>query len=250
MKKVTLLCALLLAMSASVAAAAGVGLKWNACASDGGLTNKVFACNTNNGTNLLVGTFETGAAGLLHTSGNEVVIDLASQSTPLPAWWAFKNAGTCRSAALTMNFVISASAANCADWALGAAAGGIGAYNIGLRGPNTARLVAALAVAPDNLQDLTGGQDYFSFNISISNVKTVNGCAGCLDPVCIVFNSLNLTTPVLANNVFLTGPSNGTDSNFCTWQGGAGVVTPGGSGCPQATPTKNKTWSQVKSLYR
>jgi len=250
MKKVTLLCALLLAMSASVAAAAGVGLKWNACASDGGLTNKVFACNTNNGTNLLVGTFETGAAGLLHTSGNEVVIDLASQSTPLPAWWAFKNAGTCRSAALTMNFVNSATAVNCVDWALGAAAGGIGAYNIGLRGPNTARLVAALAVAPDNLQNLDGGQEYFSFNLSISNVKTVNGCAGCLDPVCIVFNSINLTTPVLANNIFLTGPSNGTDSNFCTWQGGAGVVTPGGSGCPQATPTKNKTWSQVKALYR
>jgi len=206
MKKVTLLCAFLLAMSASVAAAAGVGLKWNACASDGGLTNRVFACNTNAGTaNLLVGTFQTGAAGLASVSGNEVVVDLASASTPLPAWWAFKNAGTCRSTALTMNFVNSVAAVNCVDWALGAAAGGIGAYNIGARGPNTARIVAALAVAPDNLQNLDGTQDYFSFNLSISNVKTVGGCAGCLDPVCIVFNSINLTTPVLANNVFLTG---------------------------------------------
>ena len=192
MKKVTLLCAFLLAMSATVAAAAGVGLKWNACASDGGLTNKNFACNSNTAAaNLLVGTFQTGPAGLAQVSGNEVVIDLASQSTPLPAWWAFKNAGTCRSAALTMNFVLSPTAANCVDWALGAAAGGIGAYNIGLRGPNTARLVAALAVAPDNLQLLDGTQDYFSFNVSITNVKTVGGCAGCLDPVCIVFNSID-----------------------------------------------------------
>jgi hypothetical protein len=252
MKKVTLLCALLLAVSASVAAAAGVGLRWSSCLSDGGLPNRAFACNSNAGTNTLVGTFETNAAGLAQVSGNEVVIDLASASTPLPAWWQMKNAGTCRQSALTMNFVAPATATNCVDWAVGAAAGGIGAYNIGLRGPNTARIVAALAVAPDNLQDLTGGQEYFSFNINISNVKTVGTglCAGCQDPVCIVFNSINLTTPVLANNVFLTGASNGTDGNFCTWQGGAGVVTPGGSGCPQATPTKNKTWSQVKALYR
>jgi len=250
MKKVTLLCAFLLAMSASVAAAAGVGLRWTACLSDGGAINRAFACNSNNGSNTLIGTFETNAAGLLHTSGNEVVIDLASQSTPLPAWWAFKNVGTCRSAALTMNFVAPATAVNCADWAVGAAAGGIGAYNIGLRGPNTARVVAALAVAPDNLQDLVSGQEYFSFNLVISNVKTVNGCAGCSDPVCIVFNSINLTTPVLANNIFLTGPSNGTDGNYCTWQGGGAPVVGAVTGAPQATPTKNKTWSQVKSLYR
>ena len=250
MKKVTLLCALLLAVSATVAAAAGVGLRWTSCLTDGGAINRTFACNSNNGTNTLIGTFETNAAGLLHTSGNEVVIDLASQSTPLPAWWAFKNAGTCRSAALTMNFVNSALAVNCTDWAVGAAAGGIGAYNIGLRGPNTARLVAALAVAPDNLQDLVSGQEYFSFNLVISNVKTVGGCAGCSDPVCIVFNSINLTTPVLANNIFLTGPSNGTDSNYCTWQGGGSPVVGAVTGCPQATPTRNKTWSQVKSLYR
>ena len=250
MKKVTLLCAFLLAMSATVAAAAGVGLRWTSCLSDGGLANKAFACNSNAGTNTLVGTFVTGAAGLAQVSGNEVVIDLASASTPLPAWWQMKNAGTCRQAALTMNFVAPATAANCTDWAVGAAAGGIGAYNIGLRGPNTARLVAALAVAPDNLQDLVSGQEYFSFNVVISNAKTVNGCAGCLDPVCIVFNSINLTTPVLANNVFLTGPSNGTDANYATWQGGGAPVVGAVTGCPQATPTKNKTWSQVKALYR
>ena len=252
MKKVTLLCGLLLALSASVAAAAGVGIRWQGCLSDGAAINRNFACNSNSGSNILVGTFQTGAAGLASVSGNEVVIDLASASNPLPAWWQMKNAGTCRQAALTMNFVAPGSAVNCADWALGAAAGGIGAYNIGLRGPNTARIVAALAVAPDNLQDLVSGQEYFSFNVSITNIKSTGtgNCAGCTDAVCIVFNSLNLTTPVLQNNVLLTGPENGTDGNFCTWQGGLGVVTPGGSGCPQATPTQNKTWSQVKALYR
>ena len=251
MKKVTLLCGLLLALSATVAAAGpGVGLRWNACLSDGGLINKAFACNANTGTNLLVGTFQLGQ-DLPSTSGNEVVIDLASASNPLPQWWAFKNAGTCRQTALAMNFSISALAANCVDWAQAQSAGGIGAYNIGARGPNTARLVAAIAVPPTALQNLVSATEYFSFNVTISNAKTVGtgNCVGCSDPVCIVFNSINLTTPILANNIKLTGPSNGSDSNYCTWQGGLGVVTGGGSGCPAATPTKNATWSQVKSMY-
>jgi hypothetical protein len=35
-------------------------------------------------------------------------------------------------------------------------------------------------------------------------------------------------------------------SNFVTWQGGA----IGGAGCPGATPAQNRTWGQVKSIYR
>jgi hypothetical protein len=253
MKKATLLCGILLALSATVAsAAAGVNIRWVGCAGDGGAPNRAFACNTNTGTtNLLVASFELGE-DILQTSGQELVVDLASQSNPLPAWWQMKNAGTCRSAALTMNTVISGAAVNCADWASGAAVGGIGAYNIGERGPNTARIKIAIAVPGDALVDLFGGGEYFSCNILVSNAKTVGtgNCAGCADPVCIVFNSIKITTQVPANDRTVSGAANGTDSNFATWQGGGVPVTPGGTGCPAATPTRNKTWSQVKSLYR
>ena len=258
MKRVTLLGGLLLALTATVASA-GVGLKWNACAGDAGLTNKNFACLSNTGSNLLVGTFALPAAGvgLANVSGNEVIIDLAAAGSTLPAWWQMFKAGTCRQASLSMNFVISALATNCADWAQAQSAGGIGAYNIGQRGPNTSRIIAALAVPPSALQNLVGGQEYFSFNVLVNNLKTVGtgSCGGCQTPVCIVFNSVNLTTPILANNMLLTGPENGFDSDFATWQGGAGVIVnpPGGgppvSGCGAATPTRNATWGQVKSLY-
>ena len=250
MKRVTLLCGLLLAMSATVAAASGVGLRWNSCLGDAGAQNKNFACNTNSGTNTLVGTFQL-TTGLNQVSGNEIIIDFGSASATLPAWWQMKNAGTCRSTSLTMNSALSPAAVNCADWAQGLSAGGIGAYNIGLRGPNTSRVIAALAVAPDALQDLVTGQEYFSFNLNINNLKTVGtgACAGCNTAVCIVFNSINLTTPILQNNVFVTGPSNGTDADFCTWQGGAGVVVGGTPGCGAATPTKNATWGAVKAMY-
>jgi len=252
MKKITLLCGLLLAVTASVAAAAaGVGLRWNSCNGDGGLANRSFACNSNTGVNALVGTFEMGG-DLLGVVGTEIVIDLASADPTLPAWWAFRNVGTCRQTSLTMNSTISATAVNCVDWAAGASAGGIGAYNIGARGANTARLVAALAVPAVGATDLAPGTEYFSFNLNINNAKTVGtgSCAGCQNPVCIVFNSINVVPPAPAVGTKLTGPSNGTDSHFATWQGGAGVVVGALIGCPAATPTTNKTWGQVKTLYR
>jgi hypothetical protein len=62
-------------------------------------------------------------------------------------------------------------------------------------------------------------------------------------PVCIVFNSANITTDAGLNDTKLTA-SAGPGSNFCTWQGGAGT------NCPAATPSKNATWGSVKSLYR
>jgi hypothetical protein len=250
MKRVTLLCGLLLALTATVASAAGVGIRWTECIGDGGLLNRNFACNVNTGSNVLVGTFQLGAAGLAQTSGEEIVVDLGSASATLPAWWQFKNTGTCRTGSLAIGAAPTANAANCADWGGGLAGAGLGAYIIGARGPNTARIVAASAVPPSGLQDLSGGQEYFAFTLAINNLKTVNGgCTGCQTAVCIVFNSLNMTTPVLANNVLLTGPSNGTDADFCTWQGGAGVIVGGTPGCGAATPTKNATWGAVKAMY-
>jgi hypothetical protein len=74
-------------------------------------------------------------------------------------------------------------------------------------------------------------------------------------PACLVFNSVNMTTPVLANNVKLSGSEVGADANFATWQGGVGVVVlpypggNGGAGCGAATPTQNRTWGAVKSMY-
>ena len=252
MKKVTLLCGMLLALTAVAASAApGTNIRWQGCFGDGGAQNRAFACNTNTGTsNILVGSFEIGA-DILQASGNEVVVDIASAG-PLPAWWGFKNAGTCRQNSLSMNFSLPGTAVNCADWASGQAAGGIGAYNIGLGGPNAARIVAAIAVPASALADLFAGQEYFSYNIVINNAKTVGTglCAGCTTPVCIVFNSLKVTTQVAANDRTVAGPTNGTDSNYATWQGGVGVQSTRGSGCPAATPTRNSTWGQVKGLYR
>ena len=106
MKRVTLLCGLLLALTATVAAAGpGVGLHWNACLGDGGAVNRNFACNSNTGVNALVGTFEMGA-NLSGVVGTEIVVDIGAAGATLPAWWAFRNVGSCRQTSLTMNATI------------------------------------------------------------------------------------------------------------------------------------------------
>ena len=232
-----------LAFVSSGHAGAGVFLRWDQCLSDGGAQNKAFACNVNTGKETLVGGFELGADMTRPASGNEITLDIASASVTLPAWWQFRNAGTCRQTSLTMNFVVSPLAINCVDWASGVATGAIGAYTIGLRGPNTARIFAAASVPVGIPEDPVAGQEYFSFNLVISNEKTAGdgSCAGCQTPVCLYFTRLAVTTAVAADNLTLSGPANGVDSDVATWQGGALCLF---------TPTVQRTWGGVKALYR
>jgi hypothetical protein len=259
MKKVTLLCGLLLALTASIASAApGVNLKWTDCFGDLGATNRNFTCTTNGGSNVLVASFELGAA-LPGVSGLEVVIDLASAASPLPAWWGFKNAGTCRTGSLGVIGAPPGADVVCQDWSGGLAQGtSVAAYQIGISGPNTARILEVTAVPAGSGQDLAGATEYFAIQTTINNAKTVGtgSCAGCSSPVCIICNSIKCATPPVAGqpsrDVLLSGPTDVTGtSNFATWQGGLGVIVQGRpSGCPQAVPTHTNTWSSVKGLYR
>jgi hypothetical protein len=255
MKKSLMLCGLLLALTASMASAqAGVNLRWSNCLGDAGTQNKTFVCNSNLGSQSLVGSFVLGA-DLTQASGIEIVVDVATAGATLPAWWLFKNAGSCRQTSLTMNGIQGA-ATVCVDWSGGAAAGGLAAYNIGTgAGANTARMIGGLAIGIP-LSDLTAGTEYFGFNAKIDNLKTVGtgSCAGCNIAACIVLNSIKVATPpvvgVPSRDVTLTGSTIGTDSNFALWQGGAGITSGRGDGCPAATPTHKTTWQQVKTLYR
>ena len=246
MKKTILLCGALLALTASVASAAGVNFAWNNCYGEGtGIQNKVFACASNAGSNAAVGSF-VAPGGVDGLSGNEVVIDLQSQTATLPLWWNFKNAGTCRSTSLSVNFVANAANAVCIDEFSGAGAGGIGAYFIGY-GSNPARARMVMAIATASPGPIDADVEYFAFNLLINNAKTVGtgACTGCNVPVCIVLNSIKLTQGVGIGDFVLSQPANPA-SNYITWQGGA----VGDGGCPAATPAKNATWGTVKSLYR
>jgi hypothetical protein len=243
----------LVLVATSAHAGSGINLRWNACLGDGGTQNRDFACDTNSGTDMLVCSFEL-SADIPEATGLEIAITLVAGAPVLPAWWSFKNVGSCRMNSLGFNTSISPLATSCVDWASGQATGGIAAYNIGIGsfGPNSARIIAALAV-PASFGDLIAGQEYFSANITINHAKTVGtgACSGCTVPMCIVFGSQKVTTPVAANDRILTGATNGVDSYYATWQGGYSIPIGGADkSCPYPVPTRRTSWGAVKTLYR
>jgi hypothetical protein len=241
MKKAILLCGMLLAISATVASAAGLNLRWQNCGADGGTQNRTFACNANAGSNVMVGSFVLDT-DLLQVNGNELVVDLATAGPALADWWRFTSAGACRQTALA---IAAHDGASCPDMFAGQASMNIAAYQLGLHGANSGRILCVDAVQAAAIVDLFAGQEYGIAKWTVSNVKTVGtgACNGCLTAACIVFNSANLTTEGNLNNTKLTHEA-GPGSSYLTWQGG------GGTNCPAATPTKNATWGSVKSLYR
>ena len=230
-----------LLVTASAASAAGISLTWNACHGDGGVQNLDFACDTNTGSRVLIGSVQLGS-DLANMNGEELVVNLASTSATLPDWWRFFSAGNCRQTALS---IAAHEGTNCTDPFGGMASMNIASYVVGGQSPNYARLLSVNAVQAAAVVTLFAGQEYSLASWRITNSKTVGSpsCAGCTTPVCIVFSSANIITLDNPTGIKLTEPAI-PGSNYITWQGG------GGTFCPAATPTRNSTWGAVKSLYR
>lgn len=239
---------------ASATFAGGLNLAWSNCASDGGQQARISACDTNLGINLLVGSF-VPADDIAGVTGVECVLDvlIGDGVSPIPPWWDMVGLGACRAFGagaeftLTANGVALSSAVACFDWASGAAAGGLAAYSAS--GGNISpvnqlahrRVILGFAVAAVDAAHLVSTQEYFAFNIFIRNYKTVGtgSCAGCLEPACIVFNSLNIVPGINQAQRVQAGTSAG--SNFATWQTSAPDCA--------IVPTKRTKWSSVKQLY-
>lgn len=237
---------IILLAAAPAAAAPGVSIRWDHCFPDPAHRFvRSFACDTNAGSEVLVGSFQIHEV-MPEVTGVEIVVDLQTgkywpyrPGGPLPEWWKFRNPGSCRMSALSMNFFQNPANEACPDWSAGQAAGGIGAYSVDHSGPGTARLRAASAVPMTAAAFLTPDVEYFSFNLVIRHDRTVgtDACGGCEIPIVLVLNALKLTTPIAANDWTLAGPVNGTDSNFAIWS-------------PNVVPVAKTTWGAVKSLYR
>jgi len=257
---------LLLAVAGRASAALsppGVNIRWNQCYDDGGAVNKAFACDSNSGSESLVLSLVLDT-GMDSVSGMEIRIEFWSASASLPDWWQYVNTGTCRRTSFNFSTSPPPGSVNCSDWASGNATGGIGAYQVGASGPNMASIVVAEAVPPASLASLAPGGEYFICGLTINHLKTVGvpSCTGCNVPVCIVFSSLNVDTPVLANNRRICTGAHNLASQLASWQGGqavspfvGGSVMTGGprmtmQGCSDPTPTRSSTWGAVKSLYR
>lgn len=239
---------------AGSASAAGVNLRWNACAGDGGVSNRTSACSTTLGSQVLVASF-VSPIPVPDLTAVETHFNFVVAGSGLPPWFQFNPAGSCRFGALGAAATIPSLAVNCIDPFGGGAASGIGSYTVGGSGPNTAQFFAPAVVPATSAASIVVGPEYFACQLVILNVKTTGAgaCTGCSTPACIAISFMNLYTPAstAATPVaVLNAPANGVDSGYVTWQGGVGAGPLPGGACPAATPTRNSTWGAVKSLYR
>ena len=245
MKKMLLLCGAILAVSATVASAAGVNIAWDACLGDAGTALRTSACTANTNTptnsNVLICSFISAGDIPLFNSA-ECFVNVATQ-VPLPAWWS--------NPCVSKTAVAASFGSPCTNDAFaGAGSGGVAAYNVatvwdnGFKpDPNGGEIDIVGAVPAGNEQILTAGLEYYVGTITISNVKSSGTglCAGCAEPACINFKQLRITQPPPApvQDILV-----GDHQPIVYWQS---QVT---AACSHATPTKNATWGSIKSLYR
>lgn len=238
---------LVLALAVTAAEAGGINLSWSNCGTLG-TANRSFACNTNStaAPSTLVISYMP-PPGITSLVRMEAVLDLQSASSTLPPWWSFRSAGSCRQTALSATADFT-TVSGCADYWQGGATGAVPAYTTPSprpgAGPNTARIWIYFALPTMDAGPVNSQLEYYGARITINNMKTIGtpSCAGCLDPVCIVLNEVQLAQDFALPGVRLQTP---IQRNWVTWQGG--IVA---GGCPAATPARNHTWGAVKAMYR
>ena len=248
MKRFLLLAGAMMVVASVAHAAAGVNLTWSAssCYPEAPTPNKTFACNSNSGGNTMTASFSP-SADQPNFVGVEGLIDLQTDGTSLPAWWEFFTGG-CRPTALSTSadFTLSP-ATTCVDPWAGQAGGGLTAYKTmanftGVPEVFTAygaRIKVAYAVAVES--PILAGTEYYAFKVTISNTKSTGtgSCAGCTTGATLVLNQIRSAESTAGSFQILTDPI----TNQCiTWQ-------TSGRTC-LSVPAHNRSWGQIKSLYR
>jgi hypothetical protein len=221
--------------------AAGVNLSWDDCGA-AGTVNKTFACNTNSGAAVLVGSF-VAPSGINALLGVTASLDIWSSpdsvGTPIPDWWQFGTGG-CRAGRLSVGFDFTGGPYSCTDpWSGHATGGKDYAAGVPLTNHATLRLIGAVPEA-DSLA-LTADTEYYTFKVVISfqNTTGTGNCSGCSSPISIALSSVTLSQPAPTEDVVLTQAAT---SNVVTWQGGAGLG-------PNLPRQRVVTYGQIRNLY-
>ena len=228
--------ALLVSAVLLIAHDARADLAWNECVTGGGITNRNFACDTNTGEDILVGSFTVPWP--MSQSFGYFGLEMQTAGATLPSWWSVASAGACRPLGLTFAPCVSGA---CEPGFTCDATRSL-SFTPGFRAPNRALIQVFVNMTSE--RSYSTGVSYEGFRLSLSHDKSTGAgsCAGCSQAACIVFDWMYI--PGVGDPYIKVGP--GGTQNYVTWQGGA-IAAPG---CPAATPARNATWGAIKTLYR
>jgi hypothetical protein len=228
-------------------AAEGLFLTWNDCALSAVASHDLsWACDANTGEQRLYCAFRLSAP-VDSVLGFELVVDIQHSAPSLPDWWRLA-AGGCRWGQLGAGLDFRAHA-DCADFSLGRAAGGVLGYYVTepRGGDDQARIKVAGSWLPGlGYATLDDTGVYYAARIVLGNGRTTGegACAGCALPACLVFNCLWLLRQpgAAGGDVLVNSPGFDADA-WATWQGGSGASC-------AAVPVRAVTWGRLKGMYR
>ncbi len=256
MKKI-LLTGTMLCLTASMALASGLNFTWSPTVQcpAAPIANQTWDCTTLPGANDAFLTMVISVMPNIPVVGfNAMDVRIDGQGVgPVPAWWQMFNAGSCREFSITPGVMTSGNfTAPCAGTAATklwttAPSGGMANWNIA---GNRFSTLIGFATAGNRVNPLVITTQYNAFNLVLDTNGSVTDpdmgvveCAGCAEGMTLVLNEIGLYGSGAEDHVTQVGTTVG--AQMCIqWQGGAGA------GVCAATPARNTTWGQVKSLYR
>jgi hypothetical protein len=237
---------LMIAASPSPVRGQAINLSWNDCGASG-VELRTFACDTNVGVHTLVGSFVPGPSVDSMTAA-QAVVDVQTLGPSIPDWWGMRT-GYCRPASLNASFDFTGGPFNCHDYWQGGAVGGVAAD---APAGNRVRIRVAMALpqGDSRVVDLDDDTEVYAFKVNINSAKSTGdgACAGCDVGACIAITNIQVGTITDGQPLtfFLFAPATRI---HVTWQC-PGFVSTVGCMLDCTTPTRNRTWGQVKQLYR
>jgi hypothetical protein len=234
-------------------------LRWDNCYGDGGTYNKAFACDTNAGEDLLVGSFRLDQT-TDNVTGLALQVSIRTIEPALPSWWQCQTGG-CRAGSVSVNFAPPAASAACA----GPLADNLttNAFAYVYFGPGYSQLkILRQMLAGSPGFTIPGGQEVFAFRVRIGHARTAGApdCPGCLTPACLALSWVQLDRPPGFGHLTVYGSETPGNGSNVTWQPGAVAKTvtifstgqPIGADvdCQSVTPALPRTWGTIKALYR
>jgi hypothetical protein len=255
MKKLLFTCLALIVVPA--AAFAQIDLTWDNCVTadvgngePAATTDKTFSC-TSLKTYRLHGSFKT-PVDIADFFAMDISIDLQQTPPgPLVQFYHYETGG-CNATGMAFSVDKSTSGSlgdgnacvlfNTPWGDLGEqpAFAGVTAYGPDFGQPGRGRLLASIARASDNPFPLVANKNYYGFHFRLTTANRAT-CAGCGTPAAIVWNSATLYSNTM-QPVTLSGRSLKSAQYCATVQNGVTTCA--------ATPTRNTTWGQLKSIYR
>jgi hypothetical protein len=243
MIKALLLCGAVLALDATVAGAQPLNLAWDDCGLNGS-SNRTFACNTDAGVDVLVGSI-VPPPGITALTGMVPTVLVAFAHNGIPPWWTFGAAPNCRPASsLIAAFPGGGLPGTCNTYFADRAAAGAHLPDANPNDPAQLRIRMVAAIDPGLAGPVAAGEELYLFTLTINHQRTTGetACAGCFMQAALIFWELDLTQPLGVGDFHFYSNFYGSSDLCAGWQGGGPFC--GGD------PATNATWGQIKSLYR